>query len=408
MIKYAFVGGLFTPEIQKVIETTSRGVIQYAADTLQKCYIEGLAHYINNLTIFNLPFVGSYPRLSDIISIKPCNEELIYPQNKCQCKTIGFCNVIAIKNLSRYSSLKKELRKWIASNKGDKLCIIVYSAHTPFLKACSELKKEYPSIKLILIVPDFPEFMAQSSSLVMSALRRLNVRLAQKLYKNFDGFVFLSDYMQDRIPVREQCYEVIEGIYTSRTVPTDLAENSLDVIYTGTLAARYGIMNLLKAFTLVKNPDARLIIIGAGDSEDNIKDFSKKDTRIKYLGQMPREEVLKIQAKGALLVNPRTSEGEFTKYSFPSKTMEYLASGVPTLINRLPGIPEEYYQYSFQPENESIEALSKKMTEILNMPLSERNEFGRKAQEFIYKKKNPISQCSKLVGLAERICEFHM
>ena len=38
-------------------------------------------------------------------------------------------------------------------------------------------------------------------------------------------------------------------------------------------------------------------------------------------------------------VNPRQNNEEFTKYSFPSKTMEYLASGVPVVAYKLDGIP---------------------------------------------------------------------
>ena len=41
-------------------------------------------------------------------------------------------------------------------------------------------------------------------------------------------------------------------------------------------------------------------------------------------------------------MNPRSADAEYTKYSFPSKTIEYLATGVPVVMNRLPGIPEEY------------------------------------------------------------------
>ena len=45
-----------------------------------------------------------------------------------------------------------------------------------------------------------------------------------------------------------------------------------------------------------------------------------------------------------LVVNG-TDEGEYTKYSFPSKTMEYLLSGSKVVMYRLAGIGEEYYQY---------------------------------------------------------------
>ena len=74
-----------------------------------------------------------------------------------------------------------------------------------------------------------------------------------------------------------------------------------------------------------------------------------------------------MQHKATILVNPRTSEGEFTKYSFPSKTMEYLLAGRCVVVNRLPGIPEEYYQYVYTPQNESVEALAECLTNVLDI-----------------------------------------
>lgn len=59
--------------------------------------------------------------------------------------------------------------------------------------------------------------------------------------------------------------------------------------------------------------------------------MATKDRRIQYLGSIPHDEILQLQRTASLLVNPRTPEGIYTKYSFPSKTMEYLASGTPTL-----------------------------------------------------------------------------
>ena len=45
--------------------------------------------------------------------------------------------------------------------------------------------------------------------------------------------------------------------------------------------------------------------------------------------------------------------------------MEYLASGIPTLIYKLPGIPDEYYQYCFSLEDLGVEALANKMMDII-------------------------------------------
>jgi glycosyltransferase involved in cell wall biosynthesis len=103
-----------------------------------------------------------------------------------------------------------------------------------------------------------------------------------------------------------------------------------------------------------------------------------------------------------LLVNPRTPEGEFTRFSFPSKTMEYLASGVPTLLYKLPGIPEEYYKYCYTLEDVSPTALADKITEILRSDAIELQEKGKKAREFILAEKNPEVQCNKIYQLIEK------
>src|SRR5690606_28854588 len=97
------------------------------------------------------------------------------------------------------------------------------------------------------------------------------------------------------------------------------------ILYTGTLAKRYGIVHLLEAFALIKDQDYRLWICGDGDARDEVNEKVRMDPRITYFSQISRERVLKFQKKATVLVNPRKSEGEFTKYSFPSKTMEYLA-----------------------------------------------------------------------------------
>ena len=43
-----------------------------------------------------------------------------------------------------------------------------------------------------------------------------------------------------------------------------------------------------------------------------------------------------------LLVSPRLPDDFTTRYTFPSKVLEYITSGTPVLSNKLPGIPVEY------------------------------------------------------------------
>jgi glycosyltransferase involved in cell wall biosynthesis len=162
-------------------------------------------------------------------------------------------------------------------------------------------------------------------------------------------------------------------------------------------------MNLVEAVQRLDRQDFRLDIYGDGDCRDEIIKISKVDNRIKYCGQKPRNEILKKQQEVFLLVNPRTSEGEFTKYSFPSKTMEYLASGTPTLIYRLPGIPDEYYEHCFALEDSSIETLSHKINEILDLSGQELSRMGNEARQFILDNKNPVKQVGKLNSILEKL-----
>ena len=48
-----------------------------------------------------------------------------------------------------------------------------------------------------------------------------------------------------------------------------------------------------------------------------------------------------------LLINLRNPEDKYTKYSFPSKTFEYMVSGTPFFTTKLEGIPSEYYNYLY-------------------------------------------------------------
>ena len=104
-----------------------------------------------------------------------------------------------------------------------------------------------------------------------------------------------------------------------------------------------------------------------------------------------------------MLVNPRNSSEEYTRYSFPSKTMEYLASGTPTIMAHLSSIPKEYDPYIFYLEDESSEGLKQKILEVGAIPQSELDRFGEQAAQFILTKKNNHSQANKLISLLKAI-----
>lgn len=100
-----------------------------------------------------------------------------------------------------------------------------------------------------------------------------------------------------------------------------------------------------------------------------------------------------------MLINIRDSKEEYTKYSFPSKTIEYMASGTPLLTTELLGIPTEYYDYVYTLDDETEKGLSDKLKEILSISDNDLAIQGKKAMDFILNEKN-----SKIQG--KKIAEF--
>ena len=399
--KVLFLTGLFPKEIREEIVTNSKYNTQYAADALQWSFVEGMTSYYKNIRLLNFPFIGSYPTLYKTPKIKQFSfgEDIGFDG-----LNVSYFNFIALKNIDMYRKTKKGIFDWARKNEGKKT-LLIYSVYLPFLKAAIAAKKEFSDLKVIVIIPDLPIFMGGPNNVFYRAFKKYNRNALEKCYHHLDGYVLISKYMIEMLPSVNQKWTVVEGISNARR--EDLVLNNGTgkkmILYTGTLSRRYGILNLLEAFKQIKGDDYQLVICGGGDTQDEIVQMALNDSRIIYKGSIDRPKVLELQKQASLLVNPRTPEGEFTRFSFPSKTMEYLASGVPTLLYKLPGIPDEYYDYCYSLDNISISALAEKIVEILNLDPAVLAEKGRQAREFVLTNKNPKSQCEKVYKLIEEI-----
>lgn len=400
-INVAFLSGLFPRELRNDIIRNSKSNVQFAADALQWSLIRGLIPYFPTLQVFNTPFVGSYPLLYRKIKVRGLNfgkEEGFKGVNN------PLLNIIGLKRRFIYHRTIKNLSDWAKNVKGEKY-VLIYHPFKPYLSAAIKIKERHPDFHICLIVPDLPEYTGAKKGIFSVLSKFVNTGLADT-YSKIDSFVLLSKHMVDRLPVGNKKWTVVEGIYdVNEELKLDNLQRSDDkdtrsIVYTGTLHEKYGILNLVEAFKLLKVKNTELVICGDGDAKEKIIAAGEEDKRIKYKGIVDRDEALKYQRQATLLVNPRNnSGGEFTRYSFPSKTMEYLASGSPALLYRLPGIPEEYFDHCFSLDDSSVQTLSRKIDEILALPRAQLVNTGLKAREFILNKKNPVNQCSKIADM---------
>ena len=237
----------------------------------------------------------------------------------------------------------------------------------------------------------------------VSFVKRVAKKVIKKCYRALDGYVFLTEQMDAVINPAHKPYIVMEGLVDihMQTRPNEL-ENKAEgkvVMYAGAIRAQYGVKNLVEGFMDYDNPDARLWIFGDGDYKDALKDVHQRDERITFFGAVPLKTVIEKEFEASLMINPRPVDKEFTKYSFPSKNMEYMASGTPVLTTRLPGMPREYEEFVYLISQENAGALAQDLREILCKPREELFAFGQRAKAFVLENKNNVKQ-------GERICHF--
>lgn len=274
---------------------------------------------------------------------------------------------------------------------------------TPFMKILKFAKKKNKSIITILIVPDLPQYMNTSNkqSFVYLILKKIDNIQIRKCMSSVDKYILLTKHMANYLNIEKNDFTVIEGIgnvvddnYESR-----IKDNKKVILYTGTLNKRYGILTLLSSLKYLDDDDIRLYICGEGDAKKEILDLAKIDKRIVYLGQIPHEDVIKLQKEASLLINPRSNNESFVKYSFPSKILEYISSGTPTLVYKLDGIPEEYNQVLYYIEGNSPLDMANSIKKCLYFNDEERKNIWEKSLNFINEGKTPYKQVRKIFDL---------
>ena len=290
---------------------------------------------------------------------------------------------------------------WILRTKGDKamVCDVLYPHASASMKACKLL-----GVKAVGIVTDIPGLMVSQSQ--KSLLRRLTRKNNIRNIRRMTHLVPLTDAMCDIInPEHKTPYIVMEGLVDKameEKEPIEATDGKRHITYTGTLNARYGVRTLIESFLKLEQNDIVLDIYGQGPMESEMSSYTSKDPRIIYHGIVPIEEAVLAQRKSFLLVNPRPTLEEFTKYSFPSKNMEYMVTGVPLLTAVLPGMPRDYYPNVFLFEDETVDGLRNRIDEILKMPTEAVQERGIRGKRFVLDNKNNIRQAERLLELIEK------
>ena len=373
---------------------------------IQEQLIKGIEN-INNTRVhlINKIHIGSFPRKYKKFYIKKSsfNHNEIQPVKDI---SFAFINLGIIIRFALFPFIKKELKKWAKTEGNSTKIFIVYAITNYGIKSINYIKKINPNIKTGIIVPDLPEYMNLSMNMPIwkKLLRKYSIKYTNRLIQNnitdIDSFFIFSKHMSEILKCNTK-HTVIEGVSTDlflkfKKIQKKGAGEKI-ILYAGGLQEKYGIMNLIRAFQLIPNQSYKLIICGDGDAYNKIVEASEIDKRIVFKGRISRTEVLSLILESTVLINPRQNNESFTRYSFPSKTLEYLSSGIPLIGYKLDGIDDEYDLFINYVEGDKIIDLKNKIEEICSMNDNDLFNMGKAAQKFVLEEKSGTKQAIKIL-----------
>ena len=366
----------------------------------QEHLLRGLLQNNINLQVLNISSIRRYPDYKQIIF----RNRKFFFDKQCVGLDLAFINIFALNYLTKTISVYRHLLSMVSANTKESIIILLWNSNIQTLLPALWVKRKFNHVALCNAVGDISgKFgVATFSRNIKGMLLKRVAQWQDALSRKCDCFVYLTKYIKSALRTEGKPCCILEAMYSvnASKCSAPQCDDHITIFYAGSLNPKYGIEHLLRAFSLINDARIHLRIAGAAHISINlIEEYCKQDNRISYMGMLPPSEVAKYQAQATVLVSPRKSTEPFVKYSFPSKTVECLAGGTPYVAHRLPCEPPEYADYIQYPDDESDEALARKLEEICNLPEAERRRIGERGREFIAREKNPKVMCKRIVDM---------
>ncbi len=349
----------------------------------------------NNTTVKVMPVLplsaSSYPQ-------RVFHHE-IERENGVEYDYVPFYNGRILRYVTLFFSMFYNTLKWCGhlNDKENSFLItdpLMMMASMPARLACKIMGVK--TCALVTDVPIYVTYMRKDKKGLRKEISKIYNKIADTDTKKFDKYITLTESINSWVNIKNKPYIVIEGVADYHD--TSISEVYGNVLmYAGGVYEMYGVKTLVDAFIKLGIEDVELHIYGKGTYTYDIEQISKVHPNIKYMGCLPPEGIVQKEKEALLLINPRPCDEAFSKYSFPSKTIEYMLSGTPVVSTKLPGIPPEYNDYIYFFESDSEKDISEKLYELLIIDRNELRKKGRDAHKFILNNKTSIKQASKIL-----------
>ena len=399
-MKILYISTVCTPKVLNSIFETSIVKPSQSVQKFHRLLIEGFAIYVDLCQVEVLTSLPVFPGGHKKIFWKLHADKL----NGIPCQYIPFINLPILKHLLVFFFTLFKVLFWIFSNKKNEKVVVCDILNVSVVWA-TFIACKIGRQNIAVIVTDLPIYSVLNFD-VESFFKRTYLKISSFILKHCDFYIGLTQQMNELINPNNKPFMVMEGLVDCKIGLSVDAQSLKDkkriLLYAGGIYEEFGVKNLIEAFILLKLRDIELQIYGSGDLENKMPEYCDMDSRIIYHGVVNNAIVVNRLEKASILINPRPTTEEFTKFSFPSKNMEYMVSRTPLLTTKLPGMPSEYNDYVYLIEDESVEGIRKELENLFNKSDNELREFGVKAQSFVSKNKSNEMQAKRIIDFLKQ------
>ena len=262
----------------------------------------------------------------DVVSIRP------FSKHKCNVQRLDSANTvreninwhypkITNNKLNSIRSLRKEIKTLFEGFARNSL-IVTDTINPTVLYLASYFAKKF-RMPIIGVCTDSPSNI--------SGTNRAYTMFLLRTAKSLNGYICLTPGLNELFNDQNKPAIVFEGIVENEEPVKTENRYGKYIFYCGALAERYGIYNFIKFFQIYIKGDVKLIICGHHADEPRLNSIANNDPRITYLGNILNDEVQSLEANAWVNINPRPFSEDLDRYSIPSKVLEYLNSGAPTI-----------------------------------------------------------------------------
>jgi glycosyltransferase involved in cell wall biosynthesis len=275
------------------------------------------------------------------------------------------------------------VRKTLRSRAAPKLVALCYNASLPFGPFVLLAARLTGAVAVVTLNDVF----VPGELVPNNVWRRLDFVIMKSILPRFDGFIAVTDrIMSELAPGRT--YVRVEGgiaedLVRERFAGRQKSEEKFVIGVAGSLTKSNGILEILEAFQLLEGDKWRLRIAGTGPLNAEVEGAVARDQRIAWLGSIPFASVLDLYSEADVLINMRLTKRIKSDFFFPSKMMEYLASGTPVITTCTGHAEEEYGSFAFLVRDESAVGLARVVRQVASKPPDELRAYGARARSYM-------------------------